>query len=131
MAHAAIMGAMKTHRLAVCGLAFALQAGQAMAEPADLRGFATCAGRFSALMEHQWITDPPASDRTASLRAAMLSLVEAVTGPEEAAQALNWRVEAKAAQAALLSRATFQGDPSAASLADRLTRDCAALIGQS
>lgn len=95
-----------------------------------LREFSVCAGRLSALMEHQWLVDGPASEMTARQRDAMLALVEAVLSPEEANRAIQWRIEAKAAQAALLSRAAFAGDPAAAERADDLLRQCLALVGQ-
>ncbi len=103
----------------------------AFADPDPLRTFAVCAGRLSALMEHQWLTDGPASEATARSREAMLSLVEAVLPPEATPLALNWRIEAKVAQAALLSRATFARDPVAAARADHLVQDCLGLLSQS
>jgi|APEBP8051073178_1049388.scaffolds.fasta_scaffold00002_347 hypothetical protein len=86
----------------------------------DLHLFATCAGRLSALMEHQWLLSDPLSDQTATERAAMLSLVEAMTPPGGEAGALNWRVEAKAAQAALLAASRRpQNDPTAGTASRR------------
>ncbi len=82
-------------------------------------------------MEHQWLTDGPASERTARSRDAMLSLVDAVLPPEVAPAALHLRIEAKIAQAALLSRAAFARDAVAARRADRLIADCLALMDQS
>ncbi len=89
--------------------------------------FATCAGRFSALMEFQWLTDPGASGESARIRAAMLDLSEAATPAHAASHALNLRIEAKAAQAALLHGAHFRGDPHAARRADALLAGCRAL----
>lgn len=126
------MGALRTLACTL-SLGFALlgAAPAAIAETDPLRMFAVCAGRLSALMEHQWLTDGPASEETARSRAAMLSLVEAILPPEAAPRALNWRIEAKAAQAALLARATFAADPVAARRADHLVAECLGLIGQS
>lgn len=90
--------------------------------------FATCAGRFSAEMEHQWLLSDPGADLMAARRAAMLELVAAVGTPETASRALALRIEAKVAHKALLSRATFGGDPWAADMAARLTGACAALL---
>jgi hypothetical protein len=118
--HDEVMCGMKT----LIALAFALtalfQAPPIFAQSADLRLFATCAGRLSALMEHQWLLSDPASDQTARQRDSMLSLVLAMTGPQDAARALNWRIEAKAAQASLLAHARFAtNDATAARSAQR------------
>ncbi len=75
------------------------------------RTFATCAGRLSAEMEHQWLMSDPAANTTASRRDTMLSLLEAVMPPDAGSQALNWRIDAKQAQNVLLTRATFNDDP--------------------
>lgn len=107
-----------------------LAGSPATADPL-LRTFSVCAGRLSAVMEHQWLTDGPASEGTARSRAAMLSLVESVLPPDQAPRALHWQIEAKVAQAALLTRATFAGDPVAARRADQLVAECLGLIGQS
>ena len=100
------MCGMKTLIALAFGLTALFQAPPVFAQSADLRLFATCAGRLSALMEHQWLLSDPASDQTARQRKSMLSLVAAMAGPD-AARALNWRIEAKAAQASLLARARF------------------------
>ncbi|WP_323042437.1 hypothetical protein [Gemmobacter sp.] len=105
------------------------QQGSGRDSPLDR--FATCAGRLSAVMEHQWLTDPPSSDRTRDLRARMLDLVAAVEVPDTAPLALARRVEAKAAHAALLRLATFAGNRAAGDQAARLERDCMALLGLS
>lgn len=96
--------------------------------------FATCSGRLSALMEHQWLLDGPASEDTARTRAEMLSLLQAVTPPDQAATVMQWRISAKVAQASLLSQASFDLDPARAAWAKRraegLTAACiAALLG--
>jgi hypothetical protein len=96
-----------------------------------LRQFSLCAGRLSALMEHQWLVDGPASETTSRQRDAMLALVEAVLPPDQATRAMEWRIEAKVAQAALLNRASFAKDPVAEARADTLVQQCLALVGQS
>lgn len=97
-----------------------------------VRVFAFCAGRLSALMEHQWLTDGPASEATRELRDEMLTLVAAVAAPEEVAAVLGWRVEAKAAHAALLSQAAFATDADVARRARmraaNLAADCTSLV---
>ena len=67
-----------------------------------LKEFAVCAGRFSALVEHHWMVDGPASDASAGTRDSLLALVEAVQDPGMEATAMGWRIEAKVAQKALL-----------------------------
>jgi hypothetical protein len=115
----------------LAALAVGFVAGSPATADPLLRDFAVCAGRFSALVEHQWLVDGPASDRSARQRDAMLSLVEAVLPPDMAAASLHWRIEAKAAQTALLSRAHFAGDRDAKARSTQLLQACADLIGQS
>ncbi len=69
--------------------------------------FAACTGRLSALMEHQWLLSDPEADRTKARRAAMIALMEAAMPTDAAPAALARRIEAKHAQAVLLTRATF------------------------
>lgn len=84
-----------------------------------LHTFASCAGRLSAQMEHQWLLSDPASDRTEAQRAAMLSLIDAIMTPEQGRDVLNWRIDAKQAHAVLLTRATFNDDAADARWAER------------
>jgi hypothetical protein len=90
--------------------------------------FETCAGRLSALIEHQWLVEPAASDRTVSLRAEFDALVEAVM-PDAvgwgmpAEMPMHWRVAAKAAQADLLATAVFSLDPQRALRARRAAEE--------
>jgi hypothetical protein len=113
----------------------AMAVGFAGCSPASadllLREFAICAGRFSALVEHQWLVDGPASDASAGTRDSLLALVEAVEEPGMEATVMGWRIEAKVAQKALLQRAHFAGDNVAEKRAGELLQACAALIGQS
>lgn len=96
-----------------------------------LRDFAVCTGRFSALVEYQWLADGPASDSSARQRDTLWALVEAVAGPGQAQAALNWRIEAKVAQRALLDRAYFAQDTAAQKRSAQLLQGCTDLIGQS
>lgn len=129
------MGGLKTCFRAtalLCALAAPLAARADGDIPDDpLRFFATCAGRMSALMEHQWIVDGPASDATKAKRQSVLEVVEALTPPGQAPTVMGWRIEAKAAHAALLA-ATRHGDPAAMHRAERralaLQRECDALL---
>ncbi len=69
--------------------------------------FATCAGRLSALVEFQWLTDGPASEETQRLRDAMIELIDATMPSGEGHKVLAWRIDAKAAQSKLLTAAHF------------------------
>ncbi|MDF0600108.1 hypothetical protein P1J78_05135 [Psychromarinibacter sp. C21-152] len=96
------------------------------------REFATCTGRYSALMEHQWLTDGPASEDTERRRNRFADLLDAVIPPGRGREVLGWRIAAKAAQAALLQQATFAADPAARAVArrraDRLIATCDRLL---
>ena len=98
----------------------------------QLRTFATCAGRLSAVMEFQWLLGGDVATRTEQQRAAVVELIGAIMTPEEGRTVLHWRVSAKHAQYALLSRATFSSDPVdaawAADLAERRAMECTALL---
>ncbi len=80
---------------------------QSIDSNSQLRTFATCAGRLSAVMEYQWMFDGEASEQTKLQRAAVIDLVEAVMPPDRGRDVLHWRISAKLAQSALLTRATF------------------------
>ena len=54
--------------------------------------------------------DGAAADAIKAERAAVLDILEAMMPSERGRAVLNWRVEAKMAQAALLTRATFGSD---------------------
>ncbi len=129
------MGAMKTLTLyaALCTASVTAHGAPLMASNNNqLQHFATCAGRLSAQMEFQWMFDGPASEQTALQRAAMIDLIDAVMDPNDGRTVLHWRISAKLAQSALLTRATFNNDATdaawAARTAARLTNECTALI---
>ena len=107
-------------------LAFLVAAGSAQAmDTAEDRliGFATCAGRLSALMEFQWLTHDPEAERTEAQRANLIDILDAVMPPDRGRQVLHWRVEAKMAHAALLQRGRFNQDPADALWARRLAAE--------
>lgn len=133
--HAAIMGGLRTYLRApalICALAAPVSA-QADADIPDdpLHFFATCAGRMSALMEHQWLVDGPASDITKARRSLVLDVLASLTPPGDEVQVMSWRVEAKAAHAALLG-ATRHGPATdrtrAAKQAATLLQQCEAYL---
>jgi hypothetical protein len=103
--------------------------GPALADPL-LREFAVCAGRYSALVEHQWLVDGPGSEASAGTRDSLLALVAAVEDPGMAATVMGWRIEAKVAHKALLARAHFARDAVAETRSRELLQACAALVGQ-
>ncbi|MBB97219.1 MAG: hypothetical protein CML68_21795 [Rhodobacteraceae bacterium] len=117
-----------TGRFAYLGLSLCLLAAPAAAlphAPADLvRLFSICAGRYSALAEHEALFDGAASDRAGARRDLFVDLVDTVlpdarAGGLSGQRALAWRISAKHAQAVLLLRATFLRDPEAAARARR------------
>ncbi|WP_407492552.1 hypothetical protein [Pseudooceanicola sp. MF1-13] len=93
--------------------------------------FATCAGRYSAEVEHRWLMGRDA-DQASKQRRAMVDLVDAVRLPDQGPLILALRIEAKMAQAALLQRAEFNPDPAIADRALRLAqsslRHCSRLL---
>ncbi|PJI91351.1 hypothetical protein BC777_0177 [Yoonia maricola] len=98
----------------------------------QLRTFADCAGRLSAVMEYQWMFDGAASEQTKRHRAAVIDLVEATMPPDRGREVLHWRISAKLAQSALLTRATFNADADdaawALAQAQRFERACTGLL---
>lgn len=78
------------------------------------------------------MTDGPASDETAKRLAAFIDLLDAVTLPEQAQAAMALRIEAKAAQRALLSHALFaataEDSDRAARLAESHLSGCQGLL---
>jgi hypothetical protein len=115
----------------LAALAVGIVTGSPGATDPLARDFALCAGRYSALVEHQWLVDGPASESSARMRDTFVDLAGAVAGPEGAAEVLNWRIEAKVAHGALLSRAWLARDSLAENRSAQLLLACADLIGQS
>lgn len=124
------MGRMKTPDIALAG-ALALLPLQAQA--LDLtREFATCTGRYSALVEHEWLMGTAGDGGTERRRDHFADLLAAVVPPGRAGAVMGWRIEAKAAQARLLQQAAFATAPaardSARARAARLIAACDSLI---
>ncbi|WP_088625069.1 hypothetical protein [Oceanicola sp. 22II-s10i] len=124
---------MKTH-LAATALALVSTGAAAMPSTSDdpVLTFAACTGRLSAMMEHQWITDPPASEHTQAQRLRMIALLDAVLDPDRGREVLAHQIEAKMAQAQLLTRSRNDAHPReariAGSLASREVAACEALL---
>ena len=107
-------------------LAFLAAAGAAQAmETAEERliGFATCAGRLSALMEFQWLIHDPEADQTELVRANLIDILDAVMPPDRGREVFHWRIEAKMAHAALLHRGRFNQNAADALWARRLAAE--------
>jgi len=94
--------------------------------------FAGCTGRISAEMEHAWLLSRDDADDLEGLRLQLVSLLEAITPPDEARQILHFRIEAKMAHAAMLTTATFGTDPRLVRMAQnqaaQRVRDCRNLL---
>lgn len=98
----------------------------------QLHFFASCAGRLSATMEHQWNHDTASADQTKSYRTEMIDLVTAVMPADRGRDVLLMRVEAKHAQARLLRRTVINRDPVdadwALSRAEAMLRECTSVL---
>lgn len=107
------MGGLKTLVVSVLGLLAVPSHAQVfdISAPSDpVRFFAACSGRLSAQMEFQWLMQDPAADQTREHRERMLDLLQAVMPQGAGPDVLTWRINAKMAHAALLTRGTFEGD---------------------
>ena len=125
------MSSLKT--LSLC-LTFAGPPAAAFENTLDpqLQFFASCAGRLSATMEHQWNYDTTSAERTRTHRSHMIDLVSAAMPPDAGRDVLLVRVEAKHAQARLLRRAAINRDPDdanwAQARANALLQDCTSVL---
>ena len=104
-ANAEFMGCLKT--FIGCLAVVALTAGPLRAQDAPTRTFAECAGRFSAEMEHAWLTGDAAAAHFETQRATFVALLDASVPDTDRSRSLSYRIEAKVAHASLLSVATF------------------------
>jgi hypothetical protein len=98
------------------------------ARPDPLALFATCTGRLSALMEFQWLVQDQGADLTKARRDAMADLLEAATPEGLRIRAMQIRLEAKVAAAAVFLRGWRGGDPNAGARARALLSPCAGLM---
>ncbi|MCR8725332.1 hypothetical protein [Frigidibacter sp. ROC022] len=96
----------------------------------QLHAFATCAGRYSALTEHYWLVDGPASEVPARRRDRFADLMRAVQPDSGVSEqvAMGWRVAAKAEQRRLLGDALFAGRAGSGKLAQAFLADCDQLV---
>lgn len=122
------MGGMKTW-IAILAVALSapasLQAGSASERA---RMFASCAGRFLAVAEHEALFSGAATDRAMARRDAFLDLLDAIL-PHAQADGLDaqrvivWRSDARAAQRALLASGEFNMRPAQAAAARERAAD--------
>lgn len=90
--------------------------------------FAHCTGRLSAELSHRWMLAQHDTTEIESVRHALISILEVMTPQGEGRTVLNWRIDARAAHAALLTRATFREDTWARDRAAAEIAQCAALV---
>ncbi|MBJ3763784.1 hypothetical protein ILP92_13585 [Maribius pontilimi] len=87
-----------------------------------MAAFATCAGRLSAELEHAWLMRDAGSARIEDRRRHFLSLLDATVPAGRQRDALDLRIRAKAAHAALLAQASFATRADHAQWAQRRAR---------
>ncbi|MEL6681759.1 MAG: hypothetical protein AAFQ09_03840 [Pseudomonadota bacterium] len=99
---------------------------------AQLRTFAACVGRLSAVLEHEWNNIGAVSSETALKRDAAAEIVAAIVSEERSRDILEWRNAAKLAQHRLLSRALTTHDAAEAAWAlqqaEHYETACASLL---
>ena len=102
------MSGLKTAAITALALfAQPLHASMALDYPKE---FASCAGRYSAMMEHAWLMESPNAGDYERMRETFITLLEAVDdGPGKVR--FHRRIDAKIAQASLLRLATFSLEP--------------------
>ncbi len=124
------MGDLKT-LLSSC-LLILLATSQGRSETDLVSAMASCAGRYSAELEHAWLMDDPRSEILSRQRENTLSILEAITTADAARDILNLRIDAKHAHARLLTMASFGTAPSETKWAKRQSRlflqNCAAML---
>ena len=84
--------------------------------------FAGCAGRFSAELEHAWLTSRTEASRYEAQRQTFITLLEAVQPETDVRRLMSYRIENKMAQASLLTVANFSLNAQRAERARRLAR---------
>jgi len=135
--HAHQMGSLRTNVwgavLATALLPSAAGGAELTDGPPDaLRFLAICAGRLSALTEHQWMFDGPASEITQRQAQDVVELIDAIMPPGHGQRVLGWRIDAKVAHRALLWSAAQNPDPrlavAAGLQAESLIAPCASLL---
>lgn len=105
---------------------------QMLSAEAQLQTFATCVGRLTAELEHEWSLRGTYSEEAAFHRDATVQLVAAIVSDDQSRDVLHWRDAAKRAQFDLLSRSHYSQDQADAEWARHraamLERECTALL---
>jgi hypothetical protein len=99
---------------------------------AQLRTFAACVGRLSAVAEHEWNMAGVISAETTQRRDAVVEIVAAIIPMDRSRDVLHWRNAAKQAQWNLLNRADTAKDSADATWAftqaERFEQECTGLL---
>lgn len=125
------MGGLKTIVLTIC---IAVSAAIASASTANLqlRNFANCVGRMTAELEHAWLMNDSDAALLEQQRSQVAELLAAIMPRDLGRTVLGWRVDARAAQRALLMQASFASDADdaewAASTAAQYRADCTGFL---
>lgn len=124
------MGMWRRFLAAVFWVGLALHPATLQASTPDdpLRFFAHCTGRLSAELSHLWAISSPEAEQIETLRATTISILEAMTPEGQGRTVLSWRLNARAAHAALLSRASARGDAWARGRATAEIARCSTLV---
>lgn len=130
--HAKFVSRMKT--LAAAAIIALTGPATATANTDLINTFAGCTGRLSAQLEYEWLMLDANAPHTETMRDGLAQILDLLThaGQPMEADVLSLRINAKYAQAQLLSRATFNSDAEDARRARRAAvenvADCAALL---
>ncbi|MEM6341378.1 MAG: hypothetical protein AAF729_09525 [Pseudomonadota bacterium] len=116
-------------RSLICAL-LSLAATTALSDLPDtpddrVKFFATCTGRLSAVIEHQWHHDGPGSEQTEARRAVFVDLINALmpyVDRIDSRSILSLRVHAKLAHAQLLQQILNASDPRISARAKRVAQ---------
>lgn len=95
--------------------------GRATADPL-VSAFASCAGRFSAELDHAWLMQDERSSLIEKRRRQFVDLLNATMRRDQQRDALNLRIDAKVAHAQLLSQAAFSDEADRSEWAVRRAR---------
>ena len=120
------MGALKTIVSVLLVFSAGVAAGMPQSPSQRVQLFATCAGRYSALLEHERLFDGATSERAALHKQQFEDLLDAVL-PDAldwgmpGHMALDWRLTAKHTQATLLHRGVFHTDRDVAAHAKQIS----------
>jgi len=118
------MGRLKTFIPALfVGVTLASPVSAGQTSPDELvRIFADCAGRYSALREHLWMWDGPASEQASDRYATFGALLEAAMpySSADGPRVLGWRIASKTVHRQLLDRMRLDPDTKAKHRAGKL-----------